>query len=109
MAVLAIQDASDGLANVAFAAAAGGGDSVAQGSRAAGWDLGVVLLVRNTDVAAKTVTVTDSAGAARPFVVPATTGFAVIPVYGVPHGLAQTVTYSAVTGVTVAAVRTAGE
>lgn len=108
MAVLTVQDASEGLASTTFAAAAAGGDSVAAGSRAGGWDFGVALLVRNTDAAAKTVTLTDSAGNATPYVVPATTGFGVIPIRS-SHGLAQNITYSAVTGVTVAAVRLAGD
>lgn len=105
MALLSVQDASEGLQSVVFQAAAGGGDQVAQGSRAS-WDIGVILIVRNTDVAAKTVTVTETTGNARQFIVPATTGIAVIPILGIPYGQLQAITYSAVTGVTVAAVRT---
>lgn len=103
MAVIAIQDASAGNSNVTFAAASGGGDTIAQGTRAAGWDQGVTLLVRNTDAATKTVTIGGVAQAA----IPATTGFAAYPVFGTYFGAAVSVTYSAVTGVTVAAVRTA--
>ncbi len=108
MAVLTVQDASEGLANAAFGPAAAGGDSVVAGARAGGWDFGVALLVRNTDAAAKTVTLTDSAGNATPYVVPATTGLAVIPIRS-SHGLAQNITYSAVLNVAVAAVRLAGD
>lgn len=102
MATLTIQEAADGNQSVAFAAAAGGGDAVAAGVRAGGWELPVVLLVRNTDAAAKTVTV-DGVG----YVVPQTTGFAVIPIRAGAAGSLKPVTYSAVTGVTVAAVRLA--
>lgn len=102
MAVIAIQDAGGGNSNVTFAAAVGP-DTIAQGTRAAGWDQGVSLLVRNTDAATKVVTI---GGVAQP-AIPATTGFAVYPVVGVYFGANVTVTYSATTGVTVAAVRTA--
>ncbi|MGH6690892.1 MAG: hypothetical protein ACREF4_09470, partial [Gammaproteobacteria bacterium] len=105
MALLAVQDASDGAQSVTFQAAAGGGDQVPRGARAGGWSTGVVLLVRNTDVATKTVTATGPAGVTRQFVVPVTTGFAVIPVYGFGTAALEAITYSAVTGVTVAAVR----
>lgn len=100
MAALTVQDASAGLQDVVMSAAAGGGDTIAGGSRASGWDLGVFLLVRNTDAATKTVTVNGVA-----YVVPATTGIAVIPVYAAAYGTVRAVTYSAVTALTVAAVR----
>lgn len=99
MAALTIQDGSNGLQSVNMAAAAVG-DTIAGGTRAGGWDLGVLLLVKNSDAASKTVTVQG-----RPYVVPATTGLALIPVFGVAYGTSYPITYSAVTGVTVAAVR----
>lgn len=99
MAALAIQDASTGLQSVTMASAASG-DTIAGGSRAAGWDLGVFLLVLNTDAAAKTVTVNGVS-----YTVPLTSGVAVIPVYAGQYGVARTITYSATTGVKVAAVR----
>ena len=99
MAALTVQDATAGLANVVMGAASGGGDTVLSGTRAAGWDLATVLIVRNTDVATKTVTVDGV-----PYVVPATTGIAAIPVYAAPAAV-KPITYSAVTGVTIAAVR----
>lgn len=100
MAVIAIQEAATGNQSITFAAAVGP-DTVAAGVKAGDWELPVALLVRNTDVAARTVTV-DGVG----YVVPATTGFAVIPIRG-GFGVPKTVTYSAVTNVTVAAVRLA--
>ncbi|MEU5938643.1 hypothetical protein ABZ807_05545 [Micromonospora sp. NPDC047548] len=104
MALLATQDAAAGLANVARVAANGGGDTVAAGSRAAGWDLGVFLLVQNADATATTVTVDGV-----PYSVPATTGLAVIPVYRTTAGTIVAVTYSKVTTLTVAAVQLAGK
>lgn len=100
MAALTVQDASAGLQDVTFAAASGGGDTIAGGSRAAGWDLGVLLIARNTDAATKTVTV-NGVG----YVVPANTGIALIPVYSATYGTVRAITYSAVTNLTVAAVR----
>ena len=76
---------------------------------------GVFLLVRNTDAAAKTVTLVtpqlidgDLAVADRPFTIAATTGESVIPVsdlYRNPSTGRASITYSAVTGLTVAVVR----
>jgi hypothetical protein len=99
MAAIAIQEADQGNQNITFAAANAGGDTVAGGARAGGWDLPVILIARNTDAATKTVTV-DGVG----YVIPATTGVGVIPIRGA-LGAAKAVTYSGVTGVTVAAVR----
>lgn len=99
MAVIAIQEAFAGNQNVTFAAAVGP-DTVESGAYAGGWDLPVVLIVRNTDAASKTATVDGVA-----YVVPATTGVAVVPIRRGQRGIPITVTYSAVTGVTVAAVR----
>lgn len=99
MANLAIQDASAG-AVITFAAAAAGGDTVAQGTEQGGWHLPVVLVVKNGDIAAKTVTVAGMAAVNVP-----ASGEAVIPVEGGPYGVLRNITYSAVTSVTVAAVR----
>lgn len=104
MALLTIQDASGGLQDVVMGAANGGGDTVEPGMKAGGWGTGVFLLVRNTDAATKTVTV-NGVG----YVVPATTGLAVIPVSGVYPKNAKPITYSAVTGVTIAAVQIEGK
>lgn len=103
MALLPLQDAGAGLANITRQAASAGGDTITPGAGAAGWTTGVFLVVQNTDAAAKTATVDGV-----PFVVPATTGLAVIPVNGFYPNNPKTVTYSAVTGVTVAAVQVAG-
>lgn len=101
MAVVAIQEAANGNQNVTFGAAANG-DTVAAGVQAAGWELPVVLLVKNGDAAAKTVTV-DGVG----YVIPATTGFGVIPIRAGAFNSPKLITYSALTSVTVAAVRLA--
>lgn len=103
MALLTVQDARNGAANVTRQAAAAGGDTIPPAAQAAGWGLGVFLVVQNTDAAAKTVTVDDT-----PYVVPATTGLAIIPVKGVYPDNPKSITYSAVTNVSVAAVRIAG-
>lgn len=105
MALLAVQDASAGLAPT-FVAATAGGDTVStDGSgQAGGWTIGLALLVRNADVANKTVTVEGMA----PLVV-AASGEGVIPIPAKHFGAVAAVTYSAVTAVTVAAVRLAGE
>lgn len=99
MALLALQDASEG-ASVTFAAAAAGGDTIPGGTKAAGWDRPVVLVVKNGSVSAMTVTVAD-----HPQVSVPASGEAVIPVNGgVYAGAIKAITYSAVTSVTVAAV-----
>lgn len=105
MAVLSVQDASAGLAPT-FVAATAGGDTVSTVGTGdgGGWTLGLFILVRNADAAAKTVTVEGMA----PLSVPAA-GEGVIPVRVKHFGAAATITYSAVTSVTVAAVRLAGE
>jgi hypothetical protein len=100
MVAIPIQEAANGNQNVAFNAAANG-DTIAAGFQAAGWELPVALLVKNGDAAAKTVTV-DGVG----YVVPATTGFGVIPIRGALNS-PKLITYSALTSVTVAAVRLA--
>ena len=97
MAVFAVEDASKGIQSLTMNVANGGGDSTLAGSRVGGYELPVVLVVRNTDAASKTVTV---AGVA--YVVPATTGIALIPIRGSQkYGDSVAWTYSAVTGVTV--------
>ena len=95
MAAIALQDGTLQATDVAFAAANAGGDTVKAGFNG----LPVVLLVRNTDAAAKTVTVQG-----RAWVVAATTGFKVIPISQIYANQDVAVTYSAVTNVTVAAV-----
>lgn len=100
MAVLTVQDGSAGI-SATFAAATGGGDTVAGGVVDGGWHLPVVLLVKNADTTATNVTV----GSLPAVSVLATTGTAVIPVVGSPYGAAVAVTYSKVTSLTVAAVR----
>lgn len=101
MAVLTVQDGSAGIQDITMSAASGGGDSAPGGLRAGGWELPVLLVVRCADASSKTVTV-DGTG----YVVPATTGQAVIPLRGgVVYGLSKAITYSAVTSLTVGAVR----
>lgn len=104
MALLTIQDATAGLQDVVMGAATGGGDTVNPGARAGGWGTGVFLLVRNTDAATKTVTVDGVA-----YVVPITTGLAVIPVKGVYPNIPKAITYSAVTNLSIAAVQIEGK
>ncbi|MCP3820065.1 hypothetical protein NLX86_18790 [Streptomyces sp. A3M-1-3] len=87
-----------------------GGDDCATGA-------GVLLVVKNTDTTAKTVTLVtpetvdgDLAVADRAVTVVATTGLSLIPVtdrYRNPSTGRCSITYSAVTGVTVCVVRTA--
>jgi hypothetical protein len=102
MAALAIQDGSAGIQDVTFSAATGGGDTVAGGAAAGGWSAPVVLVVNNRDAAAKTVTVRGVG-----YVVPLTTGVALIPINAGTYGMVVPVTYSAVTSLFVAAVRLA--
>src|SRR5262245_12523340 len=107
MALLAIQDASQvGLANITFSAATGGGDTVPNSARCGGWSQGVGLIVKNADAATKTVTATYETGVTTQIVVPATTGIGVLPILGMGAGTVA-ITYSAVTSVTVAAVKVA--
>jgi len=86
---------------VTMSACAGGGDSVAAGVKVGGWELPVVLVVKNGDASTKTVTVSGVA-----YIVPATTGVAVIPVRaGYHYGDSVAITYSAVTSLSIGAVR----
>lgn len=103
MAAIPIQEAEFGTQSVTLQAANGGGDTVASGSISGGWELPTILVVKNTDVATKTVTVDGVA-----YIVPATTGLAVIPIRRNFAGIAVPVAYSAVAGVTVGALRLAG-
>jgi uncharacterized membrane protein len=107
MAQLTVHQAAITGTTLTFAAAAGGGDTVQV-------DGDLILIVRNTDGTTKTVTVVrpgSEYGQANPDiakVVPATTGVVVIG--PIPAEFADTdglvdITYSAVTGVTIAAVR----
>jgi hypothetical protein len=99
MAAIPIQDASAGLANATFAAAANG-DTIASGSRGAGWDLGVVLLVKNGDATTTNVTIDG-----HPLVAVPAAGQGVIPAYRATFGSPLLVTYSKLTSLTVAAAR----
>jgi hypothetical protein len=99
MALIPIQEAEGGVQSVTTQAAVGP-DTIQAGIRNGSWELPIILVVRNADAATKTVTVDGVA-----YIVPATTGLAVIPIrrgYGVQL---VTVTYSAVTSLTVGALR----
>lgn len=108
MAALTVHQAQITGTDLAFVSAAGGGDTVKV-------DGDTILIVRNTDGSTKTVTVVRPGteyGQANPdvaHVVPATTGVSVIgpipPSFADPTDGLVDVTYSAVTGVTIAAVR----
>lgn len=107
MAVLTVQNAGfGGLADVTFVAASGGGDSFVNNGRA-------ILLVKNDDVSAKTVTINSQQLCSQGFdhdisVVVAAGDQAIIGT--IPTGRfndttgSVLITYSAVTSVTVAAV-----
>jgi len=102
MATLTIQDVGDGLADVVFGTAAAGGDAVPSGIENANHHLdGVFLLVNNGGASPINVTVAN-----RPVVAVAAADIGMIPCNrGVYPGQLLGVTYSAVTSVTVAAVR----
>lgn len=100
MADLATQDASAGLGDVTFDAAAAGGDTAEAGVGAGGWRLCGVLLVENADTVTHDVTVEGLAA-----VTVAVGGTAAIPLNGGGiSGQRLDVTYDAVTAVTVAVV-----
>lgn len=101
MAALTVVDGSAGFATATLGTPAGGGDTAAGGLFAGGWQFPVVLVVKNADTTATTVTVGGLAGVS----VPATTGVAVIPIVGSPVGAAIPITYSKVTALTVTPVR----
>lgn len=99
MAAISVVDTN---ADIAFVAANAGGDTVLSGSVAANHQLdGVFLLADNQDVASRTITIDGNA-----FTVPAGELHALPCNRGVYPGQALTVTYDAVTSLTVAAVRT---
>jgi hypothetical protein len=107
MAVLVVQDAPvSGLANITLVAATAGGDVAPSG-------IGVALVVKNTDAATKTITITTPgtvsglAIADISQIVPATTGIGVFPLVGRVTGALAQISYSAVTGVTVGLIRLA--
>jgi hypothetical protein len=103
VALLALQEAGNGIDAVTLTPATGGGDTVAAGARVGGWDLPVALIVRNGHTAVQTVTVTGHAARS----VPANGGIAVIPVFtaGTGYGVVKSISYSGVTALTVGAVR----
>ncbi len=96
MAALATQDKSAGGA-VTTAAATGGGDTIAAGAGAGGWSSPVFLLAV---VGATATTITVGGVPYGPF----TSQTVVIPVLNTYEGSRIPITYSQVTGVTVAAV-----
>ena len=109
MAVLTVQQVALAGLTPTYASAAAGGDSFAN-------DGNVVLHVKNTNAAARTVTVTSQVQATpgrvaanNAVVVPLTVGDKFIgpfdpTIWNDANGLTQ-ITYSAETGVTIAAVR----
>lgn len=102
MALILPQEGANGVASVTLTPAAGGGDSVFGGYRAAGHDLGILLVVRNADASSTDVTVPGYSSA---FTVPATTGVALIPIFGGYYGATKAITYSKVTSLTVGSVK----
>jgi len=94
MAVLATQNVGNG-GPYSLAAAAGGGDSLAGGPAAGGWD--TTFLIANVGGTATTITVDGTAYG------PYTTQTVIIPVRR-QTGASVAVTYSQVTSVTVGAV-----
>lgn len=96
MADLALQRVPDG-GPVTLAAAAAGGDTVPAGVKSGGWDLAVVLVVRNGHTAPWDVTVAGQ----TPVTVANGGGVAVIPVRGGAFGARKAVTYEGVTALTV--------
>lgn len=96
MADLALQRLPAG-GVVTMTAAAGGGDTVPSGVYAGGWDVAVVLVVRNAHTSTWNVTVAGQG----PVTVAANGGVAVIPVRGFKFGDRKAVTYSGVTALTV--------
>src|SRR5690348_7154131 len=100
MAALTVVDGSAGLQSVSLTAAAGGGDTAPGGCRMGGWELPVVLLASNTTAGAITATV-DGVG----YIVPITTGLAIIPLRGgTVYGTTKNITYSGA-GLNVGVVR----
>lgn len=103
MAAIPIQTVPEGgLASCTFAAAANGDTIADGGKRSGGYDLNTMLLiVRNTNAATRDITV----GGGTAVTCPALTGVSVIPVFSEGQGdPSVAVTYSALTGLDVAAV-----
>jgi len=99
MAAIAISEVNT---DIAFVAANAGGDTVLAGTVAGNHELdGVFVLVNNAGAAARTVTI-----GGRAYTVPDGEIHALPANRGVYPGRPLAVTYSAVTSVTVAAVRT---
>lgn len=110
MAVLATQKIDEDGLVASYAAAAAGGDSFVNDGR-------VVLHIKNADAASKTVTVPAEVASttvpgfgaltkANAFVVlPATSEAFLGPFPPIAFGVATEITYSAVTGLTIAALR----
>jgi hypothetical protein len=101
VATLILQDASAGLGNIAFVAAAAGGDACPSGSHVGGWALPVALIVRNGGAGSINVTVPGLGVVAVP-----AAADAIFPVIGNQQfGDLVAIAYSGVTTVTVAAVK----
>lgn len=100
MALLTVQNASNGLGDVTTQAAAGGGDTVSPGGGAGGWSLGTFLLVFNADATPTNVTVEGMAVVAVP-----NGSRGIIPIPYKHFGSVRSIAYSKVTSLTVAAVR----
>ncbi len=100
MALLAIQDASAGLAPTFTASAATDTVDTSDCGRGAGWDLGVVVVVKNADAASHNVTVDGLA-----LLAVAAGATAVFPIRRKHFGAVCSIVSSAVTSQTVAAVR----
>ena len=96
MADLALQRLPDGGA-VTMTSAAAGGDTVPSGVYVGGWDVAVVLVVRNAHTSPWDVTVAGQDAVT----VAANGGVAVIPVRGFKFGARKAVTYEGVTALTV--------
>lgn len=106
MATLELQDARDGLADLQFSAASAGGDQMASGSLAGGWQLPIVLVVRNGDTTTTDVTVSVPGLSIDTVVtVPASGAIAVVPVKQQKYEINTDLSYSKVTSLEVAAVR----
>lgn len=104
MAALTIADVpAAGLADIGLTAAGAGGDTIAYGTKAAaGWEeYSVLLVVRNGDASSHDVTV---GGRSAVTVAAGKVGIIPVPNEGL-NDASVAVTYSAVTSVTVGAVR----
>jgi hypothetical protein len=100
VALLAVQDASAGLVPTFTASAATDTVDTSDCGRAGGWDLGVIVIVRNADASSHNVTVDGLALTAV-----AAGASAVFPIRRKHFGAVCNIVSSAVTSQTVAAVR----